>query len=107
MAEQTLLYVVWKKGETGNQKFIIKDSDGSVRNLTGHNYTFKFWSIGASVNKGSGSLTITDAVNGEAEYAIQAADTNTEARYVGEIIENDTAQKTTNIDVLVLGSAPA
>ncbi|MGH9992737.1 MAG: hypothetical protein ACREBU_22760 [Nitrososphaera sp.] len=108
MADLIISNVVWKKGERGNQRLIIYDSDGTTKhNLTGHSYTFKFWKDGASSNKGSGSLTIIDAVNGEAEYAVLITDTDTVNRYIGEIVETDTNLKTSTFAVEVLETAPA
>ena len=109
MADIVTSDVYWKEGETGNQQFIIYDSDGvTLHNLTGHTYTFKFWTSGAAVNKGSGSLTITDAVNGVAQYAVQSGDTDTVNvdGYLGEILETDTGLKIKTFRVFVLPSAP-
>lgn len=108
MADLVVSQVVWKKGERGNQRFIIYDSDGVTKHpLTGHSYTFTFWKPGASQNKGTGSLTIIDAPNGEAEYAVQTTDTDTADSYEGKIAETDTNLKTKTFPVLVLPSKPA
>ena len=111
MANLVTQSVVWKKGERGNQRFIIYDSDGTMaRTLTGNTYTFKFWAADSASNKGSGSLTIIDGANGIAEYAIQSTDTDTVDAYRGEIIENSGTSSelhTSTFDVIVLAAAPA
>lgn len=108
MADLIVTSVEWKKGETGNQRIIVYDSDGVTKHiLTGHTYTFKVWKEGDTTNKINGaSLTIIDAPNGELEYAVQSADTNTVDYYSGEVLETDTGLKTKTFAVAVYGSAP-
>ena len=110
MADLVVEDVHWKKGEQGFQTFIIYDSDGRTpHNLTAHTYTFKFWAAGAGSLKGSGSLNITSALGGVADYTVLSGDTDTvnDDGYLGEIIETDTNLKTKTFRVYVLSSAPA
>lgn len=89
MAELVVEDITWKNGEEGVQKFIIFESDGVTRrNGTGKSYEFKFWAKFGSVLKGSGSLSATDAANGEYDYAVQEGDTDTVGDFLGEIIED-------------------
>lgn len=109
MANLVVENVYWKQGETNVQRFNIVDSDNSSAHpLTGHSYTLKFWKVDASVNKGSGSLTIIDAVNGVADYAVQTTDTDTVNTdgYLAEIYETDTGLKTKTFKIYVLATAP-
>lgn len=89
MGEFIVEDIKWKKGEKGLQSFVLFESDGKTRrNGTGKTYNFAFWKRGAIVVKGSGSLAATDAPQGEHDYTVLAADTNTIDDYIGEVIEN-------------------
>lgn len=93
MGEFIVENVKWKKGEQGIQKFILFESDGVTRrNGSGNTYDFAFWKSGGSATKGSGSLTATDAVQGEHDYVVVAGDTDTVDEYIGELIENPGAE---------------
>lgn len=104
MGEFIVEDIKWKKSEEGLQHFILFESDGKTRrNGTGKTYNFAFWKRGATSVKGSGSLTVTDAVQGEYEYTVTASNTDTIDDYIGEIIENPGSTKlrseTFNVDV--------
>jgi len=89
MGEFIVEDVKWKKGEEGIQQFILFESDGITRrNGTGKSYNFAFWKRGSTTLKGSGSLTVTDALQGEHDYVVIPANTNTIDDYIGEIIED-------------------
>ena len=89
MGEFIVENVTWKKGERGLQSFILFESDGITRrDGTGNSYTFAFWKRGATAVKGSGTLAATDEVQGEYDYTVLAADTDTIDDYIGEVIEN-------------------
>lgn len=95
MGEFIVADVKWKKGEEGIQQFIIFESDGVTRRIgTGKSYTFSFWIRGAAAVKGTGALVATDAVQGEYDYTVTAANTDTILdHYIGEIIEDPTGTK--------------
>jgi len=94
MAEIIIENVEWKKGEEGTQHFIIFESDGTTRrNGTGKSYTFSFWKSRGSALKGTGSLVATDATNGEYDYTVTSANTDTIEKYIGELIEDPTGTK--------------
>ena len=94
MGEFIVDNVKWKKGEQGIQKFVLFESDGITRrNGTSNTYTFSFWKKGGTATKGSGSLTPTDAAQGEYDYTVIAGDTDTIEEYIGELIENPAAEK--------------
>lgn len=81
--------VIWKKGEEGLQSFILFESDGITRrDGTGKTYTFAFWKRGTIVVKGSGALVPTDIVQGEFDYTVLSADTDTINDYIGEVVED-------------------
>ena len=89
MGELLVDDIIWKKGETGDQQFEIHDSDGTLRNLSGNTYTFHFWVPDETPeDKGTGGLSLVDALNGLAKYTLAATDTDTVETYDGEIIEN-------------------
>lgn len=91
MAEIITPDVLWKVGERGNQVFHLYDSDNETpHNGTGHTYTFRIWdeSVEPNVLKGGGLLSAVDAVNGIYQYPVTATDTDTEAEYLGEVIED-------------------
>lgn len=94
MAELIVEDIEWKKGEEGLQKFIIYESDNNTRrNGTGKSYEFKFWSKYTKTLKDNGSLVATDEVNGEYDYIVKAADTDTVGEFLGEIIEDPDGAK--------------
>ncbi len=88
MGEFIVKNVQWKKGEKGDQQFILFESDGVTRrNGTGLAYEFQFWKKNATVLKGGGALIAVDAAQGEWSYTVIAGDTDTVEEYIGELIE--------------------
>ncbi len=80
--------VHWKKGEKGDQQFILFESDGTTRrDGTGLTYEFQFWKKNASSLKGGGALIAVDEAQGEWSYTVLAGDTDTVEEYIGELIE--------------------
>lgn len=101
MAEIITSDVKWKVGERGNQIFFIYDSDGkALHDLTGMTYNFKIWDEGTdppSLIGGGPCAIVGDPTNGEVEYPVTATDTDTEAEYLGEIVEDlGAVEKRTN-----------
>ena len=94
MGEFIVEDVKWKKGEEGIQKFIIFESDGTTRrDGTGESYNFKFWKRGSGILQGGGTLVATDTLEGEYNYFVLNADTDTINSYIGEIIEDPSGTK--------------
>ncbi len=88
MGEFIVQNVQWKKGEKGDQQFILFESDGITRrNGSTLSYEFQFWKKNATSLKGGGTLIAIDADQGEWSYTVVAGDTDTVEEYIGEIIE--------------------
>ena len=56
-------------------KFVVKDGDGAIVNLTGATIKFQLSDM-KYVNKVNGTCTITDAPNGECRYMVCSGDLN-------------------------------
>lgn len=109
MGEIAVDDVYWKKGELGLQQFEIRDSDGSLRDLTGKTFTFHFWLPADSpVDKGTGSLTLVTPLSGLASYTMVATDSDTVGVYDAELIENPGSDnlKSNTFKVIVEESGP-
>ena len=65
--------------------FQVKDSSGTVVNITGATVKFKMRLSSATILKVDGTCTITDGPNGKCSYTVAATDFDTTGYYVAEL----------------------
>ena len=79
--------IYWVRNDTQfNQEFVMNDKRGKPVDLTGNSEVrFKMALLNAATNKISGACTVTDAVNGACNYAVQGTELDTAGTYYAEV----------------------